>query len=56
MVEKALLLTCVALLAILGISAVGAQLPKLMTQTECVMAKKQLCIIENPNQETLNPG
>lgn len=53
MVEKALLLVCVALLALIGISAVGSQLSKLMTQTECVMAKKQICIINDANQEKL---
>ena len=49
MVEKALLLACVALMAIVGVSAVGSAVSKMMTKTECAWSGKTLCVINDPN-------
>lgn len=56
MVEKALLLACVALLAIAGISQVGSALSKLFTQTECAVSGKVICIINDPNAPDMGVG
>lgn len=50
MIEKALLLACIAVVLIIGISAVGSSLSRMMTKTECAWSGKTLCIINNPNQ------
>lgn len=49
MVEKTILIACVAITIFLGVSAVGSQISRLMTETECAMARKTVCIIEDPN-------
>jgi Flp pilus assembly pilin Flp len=53
MIEKALLLACVALMAVLGISAIGSSISKMMTKTECAWAQKTICVIEDPNAPNL---
>ena len=51
--EKALLYVAVALAAMMGISAVGSALSKMMTKTECAWSGKTICVIEDPNAPKL---
>lgn len=52
MIEKALLLACIAVMLLLGISYVGSSLNRMMVKTECVMSSKVICIINDPNDKS----
>lgn len=50
MVEKALLLVCIAVVALLALSSIGSQISRMMTKTECAWDGRQICIINDPNK------
>lgn len=49
MIEKTILIACVAITIFLAVGAVGSQISRMMTETECAMSGKTVCIIEDPN-------